>query len=121
MRNQDLFNQLEENRSFTAGQTIFREGEPGDNLYIVVEGEVDILMNGGHVLETVGPGGILGELALVDDKPRSATAIARTGCVLAPVSRTHFLALVRLTPSFAIQVMRVMAERLRHTTNQLRD
>ena len=121
MRNQELFNQLEENRSFAAGQTIFREGEPGDYLYIVAEGEVDILMNGDHVLETVGPGGILGELALVDDKPRSATAVARTDCVLAPVSRAHFLALVRLTPSFAIQVMRVMAERLRRTTNQLRD
>ena len=121
MHNQDLFTQIEEYRSYTVGQTIFREGEPGDNLYIVTEGEVDILMNGGHVLETVGPGGIVGELALVDDKPRSATVIARTDCVLAPVSRPHFLALVRLTPSFAIQVMRVMAERLRRTTNQLRD
>lgn len=55
MRNQELFNQLEENRSFAAGQTIFREGEPGDYLYIVAEGEVDILMNGGHVLENRWP------------------------------------------------------------------
>ncbi|MDG4553962.1 MAG: cyclic nucleotide-binding domain-containing protein [Candidatus Competibacter sp.] len=121
MPNRDLFKQIEEYRSFAAGQIIFREGEPGDNLYIVAEGEVDILVNDDHILETVGSGGIVGELALVDDKPRSATATARTDCVLAPVSRPHFLALVRLTPSFAIQVMRVMAERLRRTTHQLRD
>ena len=121
MHNPDIFNQIEKHRSYTAGQVVFQEGEPGDNLYIVVEGEVAITMDRGYVLETVGPGGIVGELALVDDKPRSATVVARTDCVLAPVNRSHFLALVRMTPSFAIQVMRVMAERLRHTTSRLCD
>ena len=112
MQNQDPSNQFETYLSFNQGQTIFREGDPGDQLYIVAEGQIDIVTDS-QLLETVRPGGILGEMALIDDKPRSATAIARTDCVLAPVSRQHFLALVERTPLFALQVMRVMAERLR--------
>lgn len=112
MQNQDPSNQRETYQSFNQGQTIFREGDPGDQLYIVSEGQVDIVTDS-QLLETVKPGGILGEMALIDDKPRSATAIARTDCVLAPVSRQHFLTLVERTPLFALQVMRVMAERLR--------
>ena len=117
MQNQDALNQLEEYQSFTQGQTLFREGEPGDRLYIVAEGQVDIVVNG-QILETVEPGGILGELALIDDKPRSATVVARTDCVLTPISRQHFLTLVQRTPLFALQVMRVMAERLRRANTR---
>ncbi len=112
MQNQDPSNQFETYQSFRQGQTIFQEGDPGDRLYIVAEGQVDIVTDG-QLLETVNSGGILGEMALIDDKPRSATAIARTDCMLAPVSRQHFLTLVERTPLFALQVMRVMAERLR--------
>lgn len=120
MQNQDFFSQIEKYQSFTPGQVIFREGEPGSSLYIVAEGQIDIA-RGERILETVGPGGILGELALIDDKPRSASAIARTDCLLAPINRDHFLALVQRTPLFALQVMRAMANRLRHTTSLLRD
>lgn len=120
MQKQDIFNQIEKYQSFTAGQLIFREGEPGNHLYIVAEGEVDIVV-GDQILETASPGSIFGEIALIDDKPRSATAIARTDCLLAPVGREHFLALIQRTPLFAIQVMRAMADRLRRTTAKLRD
>ncbi|MEI2783573.1 MAG: cyclic nucleotide-binding domain-containing protein [Candidatus Competibacter sp.] len=120
MQNKDFFSQIEKYQPFEPGQAIFREGEPGDSLYIVAEGQVDIVL-GARILETVGPGGILGELALIDDKPRSASAIARTDCLLAPVNREHFLALVQRTPLFALQVMRAIANRLRRTTDLLRD
>lgn len=120
MPNQDLLNRIEEYQPFHPGQTIFREGETGDRMYIVAEGQVELVMDG-RLLETVEPGGILGELALIDDQPRSATAVARTACLLAPISRPHFLALTQHTPLFALQVMRVMANRLRHTTRQLGD
>ncbi len=120
MQNKDFFSQIEKYQPFEPGQAIFREGEPGDSLYIVAEGQVDIML-GARILETVGPGGILGELALIDDKPRSASAIARTDCLLAPVNREHFLALVQRTPLFALQVMRAIANRLRRTTDLLRD
>lgn len=118
MQNQDPLNQSEQYQSFSQGQIIFREGDPGDQLYIVAEGQVDI-MTDGQLLETVNPGGILGEMALIDDKPRSATAVARTDCVLTPIGRRHFLTLVERTPLFALQVMRVMAERLRRTNSRL--
>jgi len=120
MQNKDFFSQIEKYQTFAPGQAIFREGEAGDSLYIVAEGQVDIML-GARILETVGPGGILGELALIDDKPRSASAIARTECLLAPVNREHFLALVQRTPLFALQVMRAIANRLRRTTDLLRD
>jgi len=104
-------------KSFSAGQHIFKEGQPGDVMYIVAEGEVDILING-IVIETVAPGGILGEMALIDNKARSATAIAKTDCNLLPINRTHFVFLVQETPNFALQVMQVMAERLRRMNSR---
>lgn len=120
MPRQELFSHIEKYQSFPAGRAVFREGESGSSLYIIAEGEVDI-MRGERVLETVGPGGVIGELALIDDKPRSASAVARTDCMLAPVNREHFLALIQRTPLFALQVMRAMANRLRHTTSLLHD
>jgi CRP/FNR family transcriptional regulator, cyclic AMP receptor protein len=112
MQNPDPFNQSEEYLPFTAGQTIFHAGDPGDTLYIIAEGQVDIVL-GNQIIETVQAGGLVGEFALIDDKPRSASAIARSDCLLAPISRPHFLTLIQRTPLFALQVMRVMADRLR--------
>jgi CRP-like cAMP-binding protein len=105
-------------KSFSAGQQIFREGQPGDVMYIVVEGNVDILV-GDKIVETVGPGGILGEMALIDNKARSATAIAKTDCKLMPINKTHFVFLVQETPYFALQVMKTMTDRLRYMNTKL--
>ncbi len=112
MSSPDQFSKPEEYQAFSVGQTIFRKGDVGDSLYIVAEGQVNIVM-GEQILETVEAGGMLGEIALIDDKPRSADAVARTDCLLTQVSRQHFLALIQRTPLFALQVMRVMADRLR--------
>ena len=81
-------------------------------MYTVIEGEVEIIIND-TVIETVEPGGILGELALIDNKPRSATAIAKTNCKLVPIDEKRFTFLIQQTPYFSIQVMRIMADRLR--------
>ena len=104
--------------SFKAGQPIFTEGERGDLMYIVKQGEVDLFVHG-KLVETLGPGGILGEMALIDHKPRSATAIARTDCQLVPVSEGRFQFLVQQTPYFSLEVMRVLAHRLRHMDEAL--
>ncbi len=98
---------------FTAGQQIFAEGQRGDEMFIVKEGDVEIVVHG-KVVETVGPGGILGEMALIDRQPRSATAVAKTDCQLVAINETRFQFLVQQTPYFAIEVMRVLANRLRH-------
>jgi len=119
MNTQDSFSKTETHRAFPAGQTIFQEGDPGDVLYIVIEGEVTILIDN-QPLETLGPGDILGEMALIEDRPRSATAFAATDCLLTPVTRQHFLTLIQRTPMFALQVMRVLAQRLRQTNEQRR-
>lgn len=98
--------------TFSAGARVFAQDEPGDVMYAVVEGEVSLLV-GGRVVETVAAGGILGEMALIDGEPRSATAVARTDCRLARIDADHFDFLVRQTPRFALQVMRELARRLR--------
>jgi CRP/FNR family transcriptional regulator, cyclic AMP receptor protein len=99
--------------SFVAGQQIFAEGQPGDVMFIVKAGEVDVIVHGQSV-ETLGPGGVLGEMALIDHNPRSATAVAKTDCQLVPINEQRFQFLVQQTPYFAIEVMRVLANRLRH-------
>ena len=102
-------------RSIEAGQAIFTEGQAGDVMYAVVEGEVQIVLRG-QVLETIGEGGIFGELALLDDRPRSASAVAGTDCKVAVIDLKRFGVLIQQTPFFAVEVMRVMAERLRRST-----
>lgn len=97
---------------FTAGSDIFKEGEQGNKMYIVKEGEVELLVRG-KVIANVGKGGIIGEMALIDNKPRSATARAKTDCELGPINEHRFLELVHQKPIFALDVMRVLVERLR--------
>lgn len=95
-----------------AGTVLFREGDAGDNMYVILEGEISLTINGqalGQELE----GGIVGEMALIDESSRSATATTRTECLLAPLDIEAFITLVRKKPEFAIQVMRVLSQRLR--------
>jgi CRP-like cAMP-binding protein len=98
------------------GEVVFNEGDPGDVMFAVVEGSVDILI-GDRVLETVEAGGIVGELALVDTGPRSASAVARTSARLARVDQREFTFLVQEHPTFALQVMRILAERIRRAND----
>ena len=98
---------------YKAGDTVFKEGEPGDQMYVVLEGAVDIIVHD-KVVETVGVDNFLGEMALIDERPRSATAVAKTDCKLAPINQNRFKFLVQQTPHFALHLMQGMAERLRH-------
>jgi CRP-like cAMP-binding protein len=101
--------------SYAAGTVICREGDPGDTMYIVQDGEVEIQV-GGRVVEVVGPEGFFGEMALIDQAPRSAAVVARTDCVLSPITQKQFLFMVEETPFFAIRVMQAMSARLRRNT-----
>ena len=98
---------------FKAGDTVFKEGDAGDQMYVVLEGEVDIIVRN-NVVETVRVDNFLGEMALIDERPRSATAVAKTDCKLAPINQNRFKFLVQQTPHFALHLMQGMAERLRH-------
>ena len=76
-------------RDFAEGQTIFREGDRGDEFFVVVRGEVEIRSGNRH-LETLGQNSIFGEMALIDDSPRSATVVALTDVTVAPIKEKHF-------------------------------
>jgi CRP/FNR family transcriptional regulator, cyclic AMP receptor protein len=97
---------------FAMGDVIFAEGDKGDAMYVIRSGEVAI-ERGGHVMESLGPGNIFGEMALIDGSPRSVTVRAKTDCVVAPMNEKSFLFLVDETPFFAVAVMRTLADRLR--------
>jgi CRP-like cAMP-binding protein len=98
--------------SFPTGTKIFETGSRGEVMYAVQQGEVEIWRED-RLLETVSPGGIFGEMALIDDQPRSATAIAKTDCKLVVVDKKRFNFLVQQTPFFALSVMQILALRLR--------
>jgi len=108
----EIFRREPDMRSFKAGESIFREGDAGDCMFAVVEGAVDIEING-TVVEHITPGGIFGEMTLIDGQPRSATALAAADCRLAAINEKRFLRLVEMTPRFALQIMQVISQRLR--------
>lgn len=99
-------------RSFAAGETIFREGDPATELFVIKSGRVGI-MAGNRLLDTLEEANVFGEMALIDTAPRSATAVAVTDVQVVPVSEKQFLFMVGQTPFFALNVMRVLARRLR--------
>jgi CRP/FNR family transcriptional regulator, cyclic AMP receptor protein len=116
-----LFEHSSDAKPVDAGTVIFNKGDTRDFMYAVVEGQVDIIVNG-KVVETVEPGGIFGEMALIQGgpaEPRTATAIAKTNSKLVPVDERRFLFLVQQTPNFSLHVMRVLSERLRRMDEHL--
>jgi CRP/FNR family transcriptional regulator, cyclic AMP receptor protein len=99
-------------RSFKAGDIIFNQGDPAEELYVIKTGKVEIRL-GNRLLDTLPEFSIFGEMALIDRSPRSATAVAATDATLVPVGEKQFLLLVSRTPYFALNVMRVLVARLR--------
>jgi CRP-like cAMP-binding protein len=99
-------------REFKAGEVIFKRGDAAAEFFVIQSGKVDIRL-GNRLLGTLSDHDIFGEMALIDTAPRSATAIAATDVKIVPVSEKQFLFLVGRTPHFALNVMRVLARRLR--------
>ena len=96
-----------------AGQYIFRAGEAAKLMYLIIEGEVDLML-GDTVVETATEGSFIGEMALIDEEPRSASARARSDSRVFPIDEARFQSLVRDTPFFALQLMKTLARRLRN-------
>ena len=113
----NVFKHSREAVTIEPGHVLFTEGDPGDVMYAVIEGEID-LTRAGETLEVITPGGIFGEMALIDPAPRGASAKARTEARVVPVDESHFTYLVHEHPTFALQVMSVMADRLRKLNQQ---
>jgi CRP/FNR family cyclic AMP-dependent transcriptional regulator len=113
-----LFRNAPEVIPFAAGKYIFRKGEEAKVMYLIIEGEVDLML-GGIVVETAGEGSFIGEMALIDAAPRSASARARGACRVFPIDQARFQSLVQQTPFFALQVMKTLADRLRRMDARL--
>ncbi len=95
-----------------AGKTLIKENEQGDDLYIVVDGEVEVF-KGRKVIETLSNGSCIGELAIIDREPRSATVKTRRKTRLLSINRKDFLLTLKENPAIAINVMKVITQRLR--------
>ncbi len=108
----NLFHHASDTFPVAKDEVLFREGDAGDGMYAVVSGEIDIIIHG-KLIETVTAGGIVGEMALIDHKPRSATVQARSDSQLVKIDEKRFQFLVQETPFFALQVMRILVERIR--------
>jgi CRP/FNR family cyclic AMP-dependent transcriptional regulator len=111
------------------GTTLFREGEKGAYMYLIIKGKVDVCKEDHDyrkkIVATIGPGKTLGEMAIIDGEPRSATAIVAETTTLAILTETNFLRIVSEKPILAtkilLKVARLLSQRLRRTSGQLVD
>jgi CRP/FNR family cyclic AMP-dependent transcriptional regulator len=102
----------DEERSYKAGDVVFREGDAGTEFFVIRSGSAAVQL-GNRTLQVLGPGEVFGEMALIDSEPRSATVVAETDCVLVPVSEKQFLFMTSEAPYFGLSLMRVLVQRLR--------
>jgi CRP/FNR family transcriptional regulator, cyclic AMP receptor protein len=105
--------------SFLRGQAILQEGQMGMRAYVVLEGRVAVSI-GGAVIDHIGPGGVLGELAVLDGSARAASAVAEDNCRLQPINRQAFIELVKLQPELGVSLLTALARRLRFLTERLK-
>lgn len=105
-RNSPVFHEL------GPGQILFHEGDVENDMYVLTEGQAVIEL-GGLFFDEIGPGDFVGELAVIDGSPRLATVITQTPCNFVRVDRQRFRHLVAENPAFALEIMTVMAKRLR--------
>ncbi|WP_448560657.1 cyclic nucleotide-binding domain-containing protein [Trichothermofontia sp.] len=114
-----IFQRQSNFKQVPAGETIFSEGEVGTEMYGILEGEVDFLVDG-KVVETIGVGDVFGEGALVHvEGTRGSTTVAKTDCKLAVMNKHRFLFAVQETPEFALEIMRSYSNRLRRLRRML--
>jgi CRP-like cAMP-binding protein len=109
----DLFRQDTDTLQLAPGDFLFKEGDKRDVMYVLLEGEMEVRL-GSYVVETAMPGALIGEMALIDDSPRAANAVAKTACRLAKIDKRRFHFLIQQHPHFATHVMKELADRLRN-------
>ncbi len=110
--------------TFNAGDSLFKQGDAGDALYVIMEGEADVLVDtpGGQItVATMGTHDFVGDIAVLCDVPRTATVTATSKLVTMRITKDLFFQLVCQFPQIAIEIMRELARRLDVTTRQLQD
>ncbi|MCH7943728.1 MAG: Crp/Fnr family transcriptional regulator [Proteobacteria bacterium] len=110
--------------TFSAGDSLFKQGDEGDALYIIMEGTADILVDtpGGQItVATMGKNDFVGDIAVLCDVPRTATVTATSKLTTMRITKDLFFQLVSQFPQIAIEIMRELAHRLDITTRKLQD
>ncbi|PRD42436.1 cyclic nucleotide-binding protein [Phyllobacterium phragmitis] len=110
--------------SYNSGQVLFRQGDEGDAAYVILSGTADILVdsdNGQIKVAEAEPNAIVGEIAILCDVSRTATVRATAPLEVLRIRKDHFLRLLREFPEITIEILRVLADRLSHTTAELID
>lgn len=104
-------------RRYPRGSIVLAQGDPGDSLFLIAEGQakVAVLAEDGRevILSVLGPGGVFGEMSLLDDEPRSAHVIAMTDAVLLQLRREDFRCRLRASPELAVALLAELSRRLR--------
>jgi CRP-like cAMP-binding protein len=114
----EIFSHKSEKIKILAGQPLFMEGDEGSLMYVLETGFAEVLVQN-RLVETLEHGSIVGEMGMVSPGPHSASVMAKTDCEFVAIDQKRFQFLVQQTPFFAVQVMRLMAERLRATDKLL--
>lgn len=103
-----------------AGEKLFLKGdEAKDTMFVIIDGQIDVLLLG-RVLDSIGPGGVIGEMALIDCTHRSAAALAQTDCELIAVDRPVFRDLTAEQPELALAIIAILARRLARVAEIIR-
>lgn len=114
----EMFKYSNISRDFSASDIIFKQGAYADKMYVIVDGDVEIDVDG-RIVATLTPGNIVGEMALVENLPRSATAIAKTNCRLVPIDRDNFIYIVKEHPEFALFIIKDLSNKIRELNLKL--
>ena len=107
-----LFRNAMKTVTFAPGSTVFNEGDEARTMYAIKSGNLEVRI-GGKPVRTMGECEIFGEMALLNHRTRSATVVALEESVLVPVDETSFILYVRQNPYFALQIAKLLADRLR--------
>lgn len=108
--------------SFSKGQSLMRQGDMGNTAYLILSGEADVLADagGGMVkVASVGRNSLVGEMAILRDQPRTATVTAATDVTTLKITKESFFQLIEDSPKIAVELMRILVQRLETTTIDL--
>ena len=108
---------------FAAGATVFREGDAGDDMFIIEAGQIDITRKGrpDEAMATLGPGDFFGEMAMLEDQSRFATAVAKSAARVLRIERAEFTDMLKQNVEIAVRIMRKLAARQRRAEQRVQD
>ncbi len=110
----DLFRHETNTVQLAPGEFLYREGDKADCMYVLLEGEMDIKV--GDYVKTAKEGALIGEAAVIEERPRAANAVAKSACRLAKIDRQRFDFIVQQHPHFATHVMKALVDHLRYVS-----